>query len=96
MIKIFTTTKEGKISLTKKELEDLLNEAYWEGYNSNRTTTITYPYNPLNPYYTWSSTGSLTINATDYTTDTNTTTINCDSGLTSNSVTISNAYVSDH
>ena len=99
MIKIFTTTKEGKISLTKKELEDLLNEAYWEGYNSNRTTTITYPYNPLNPYYTLSSNGTLTVNATDYTTttDATTATINCDSSnLTSNSVTFSNAYVSDH
>lgn len=93
MIKIFTTTKEGKISLTKKELEDLLNEAYWEGYNSNRTTTITYPYNPLNPYYTWSSNGTLTVNATDYTINTSTGAIDCDSSTTA---TISNAYVSDH
>ena len=33
MIKIFTLNKNGKIELTKKQLEQLLNESYWEGYN---------------------------------------------------------------
>ena len=55
MIKIFTTDKNGKINLTKKELEDLLNEAYWDGYNTKNYTTISYPnYTP----FVWNSTGT--------------------------------------
>lgn len=65
MIKVFTVDKEGKISFTKKELEDLLNEAYWEGYSKNlNTTTISYPYHPYTPYYTWTN-GTLTINSNE-------------------------------
>ena len=33
MIKVFTLNKNNKIELTKEELESLLNESYWEGYN---------------------------------------------------------------
>ena len=45
MIKVFTLNKNGKIELTKEELEQLLNESYWEGYrnNSNRYWTYTSP-----------------------------------------------------
>ena len=32
-IKIFTPNKNGKIELTKEELENLLNEAYKQGWN---------------------------------------------------------------
>lgn len=32
-IKIFTSNKNGKIELTKEELESLLNEAYKQGWN---------------------------------------------------------------
>ena len=35
MVKVFTTNKNGKIELTKDELKDLLDEAYWEGYKAN-------------------------------------------------------------
>lgn len=35
MIKVFTLNKNEKIELTKKELEQLLNESYWEGYRNN-------------------------------------------------------------
>ena len=35
MIKVFTTNKDGKIELTKKELKSLLDEAYYEGVLSN-------------------------------------------------------------
>lgn len=35
MIKVFTTNKNGKIELTKDELKNLLDEAYWEGYKAN-------------------------------------------------------------
>lgn len=34
MIKVFTLNKNGKIELTKEELENLLNESYWEGCRS--------------------------------------------------------------
>ena len=64
MIKIFTLNKNGKIELTKKELEQLLNESYWEGYRNNShlywtyaSPSITTPYitcttsdTPHNPY----------------------------------------------
>lgn len=44
MIKVFTLNKNGKIELTKKELEQLLNESYWEGYrNNNSYWTYTSP-----------------------------------------------------
>lgn len=42
MIKVFTLNKNGKIELTKKELEQLLNESYWEGYKSNNSLYWTY------------------------------------------------------
>lgn len=35
MIKVFTTNKDGKIELTKDELKNLLDEAYWEGYRAH-------------------------------------------------------------
>ena len=44
MIKVFTLNKNGKIELTKKELESLLNESYWEGYNRKNVWTYTSPY----------------------------------------------------
>ena len=63
-IKIFTTNSKGEIVLTKKDLEELLNEAYWEGYSNgskNKSYTITTPYYTT-PYYTWTtSSGSSTI-----------------------------------
>lgn len=50
MIKVFTTNKDGKIELTKDELKQLLDEAYWDGYRANSdryiyTTPLTWtPY----------------------------------------------------
>ena len=43
MIKVFTLNKNGKIELTKEELEQLLNESYWEGFNSKNSWTYTSP-----------------------------------------------------
>lgn len=34
MIKVFTLNEKNKIELTKEELENLLNESYWEGCRS--------------------------------------------------------------
>ena len=41
IVKVFQKNKNGKIEFTKEELENLLNEIYWEGYNAN-TNTWTY------------------------------------------------------
>ena len=49
-IKVFTTDQKGYITLTQKELQELLNEAYWEGYNEGNRPIPTYPNRP-NPYY---------------------------------------------
>lgn len=61
MIKIFTTDKDGKIVLSGKELKELLDEAYWEGYRSNNHTwTYTTPsWKPF--YYTTTTSGGCTI-----------------------------------
>lgn len=61
MIKVFTTDKNGKIVLSGKELKELLDEAYWEGYRANnRTWTYTTPsWTPF--YYTTSTSGGTTI-----------------------------------
>ena len=57
MIKVFTLNKNGKIELTKKELEQLLNESYWEGYrNNNNYWTYTSP-----TPYKWCSNTPYTI-----------------------------------
>lgn len=63
MIKIFTTDKEGKITLTKQELQDLVNEAYWEGVNKKFSYTAirTPSWTP----YTWTE-GTLKTNLTGY------------------------------
>ncbi len=61
MIKVFTTDKNGKIVLSGKELKELLDEAYWEGYRANnRTWTYTTPsWTPF--YYTTTASGGATI-----------------------------------
>ena len=67
MIKVFTLNKNGKIELTKKELEQLLNESYWEGYRDNKNywtyTSPTTPYQLLSntPYTINSTSDSITI-----------------------------------
>lgn len=43
MIKVFEMNKDGKIEFTKSELEELLNEAYEEGYRNSSTYTWTSP-----------------------------------------------------
>ena len=43
MVKVFTTNSDGKIEFTKDELEKVLNEAWQEGYNSNKSYVYTSP-----------------------------------------------------
>lgn len=81
MIKIFTLNKNGKIELTKKQLEQLLNESYWEGYTSNKN----------NIYWTYTSpsiaTSSITTTKTIKTNSHNPYTIT-GSDISNNSITI--------
>ena len=57
-IKIYTTDKNGKICLSKDELQDIVNEAYYEGYRNGeqngKSYTITSPHWWDTPYYSWS------------------------------------------
>ena len=66
MIKIFTTNKDGKIELTKDELKQLLDEAYWEGYRANTSSWI---YQSPNSPYWYSSTTSDKITLSNTTSD---------------------------
>ena len=59
MYKVITVNSNGKIELTKEELQKLLDEAYEDGLNQRLPSNypITYPsitpYNPYDPYITW-------------------------------------------
>ncbi len=76
-IKVFTTDKNGKICLSKDELQEIINEAYWEGYHngvkSEKTWTVSTPW-VTTPYYCWSTTtdgsASITIGTNDTVTST--------------------------
>ena len=50
MIKVFTLNERNKIELTKKELEDLLNQSFWEGCKNNTYVYTSPSVTPL-PYY---------------------------------------------
>lgn len=69
MIKVFTTDKKDQITLTTKELKELLDEAYWEGYRANnKTYTYTTPnWNPWTITYSGTN-ATLTCNSADHTT----------------------------
>ena len=77
-IKIFTEDRNGNILITKKELEEVLNEAYNEGFydgnkSKNNCTITTTPGVVTIPYYTWTSNGTTTTllsNVKDLTTGT--------------------------
>ena len=58
-IRVFTLNPNGKIELTKEELQQMLDESYHDGCNSVTIETPSYPYNPCSPfYYGTTSTGS--------------------------------------
>ena len=50
-IRVFILNSNGKIELSKEELQQMLDESYRDGHNSVTITTPSYPYNPLTPYY---------------------------------------------
>ena len=41
--------EEGKISLTKERLQEIIDEAYNEGYKDGKSDQATSPYTPLPP-----------------------------------------------
>ena len=58
-IRVFTLNSNGKIELTKEELQQMLDESYLDSCNSVTITTPSYPYNPYSPFYCGTtSTGS--------------------------------------
>ena len=50
-IRVFTLNSNGKIELTKEELQQMLDESYRDGCNSVTIATPSYPYNPCSPFY---------------------------------------------
>ena len=69
---IVTPNKNGKIELTKEELQKMLDEAYSHGYTQGKTdnmSTITVPSWPTQPWYstvtTADNTSHITLNQTD-------------------------------
>lgn len=68
MIKVFTLNENGKIELTKKELEQLLNTSYWEGYNAKNHWIYTSP-SITTPYITCTTTNNPYSISTNLTTN---------------------------
>ena len=69
MIKVFTTNKDGKIELTKDELKNLLDEAYWDGHRAANVYTYRTP--NLTPYVWTCDTGNtVSLNSIDATPNT--------------------------
>jgi hypothetical protein len=81
-IKVVSANKEGKIELTKLELENLLNEAYRDGYSDGRSQYYTCTGISTTPYYQYNtiSTNDTAINGKKSTTiDTDLTVLASDS-----------------
>lgn len=70
-IRVFTLNSNGKIELTKEELQQMLDESYRDGCNSVTITTPSYPYTPCKgPFYygtteSDSTTNVATVNTTN-------------------------------
>ena len=50
-IRVFTLNSNGKIELTKEELQQMLDESYRDACNSVTIATPSYPSNPCSPFY---------------------------------------------
>jgi hypothetical protein len=74
MVKVFTPNKDGKIEFTKKELENLLNEVWRDGYNSNTNYTWRSPW--------WYGNGYSYVSCTDSTSSASTVTIPSSDNIT--------------
>ena len=67
MIKVFSLNKNGKIEISKEELQKLLDDSYWEGYRANSITYYTYRSPSVSPWSVTCNTASntATISASD-------------------------------
>lgn len=76
MVKVFTLNENGKIEITKEELERMLDESYWDGfwaryrswtYESPNPIKITWdnPYVQNTPFTINTTSSNMTINAED-------------------------------
>ena len=63
MIKVFTLNKNGKIEITKEELEQLLNESYYDGFSKNLYGSWTYTSPSISNYPL--KYGNITVSTTD-------------------------------
>ena len=61
-IRVFTLNSNGKIELTKEELQQMLDESYRDGCNSVTITTPSHPYNPCSPFYYVTTSSNSTTN----------------------------------
>ena len=61
-IRVFTLNSNGKIELTKEELQQMLDESHRDGCNSVTITTPSYPYNPCGPFYYGTTVSDSTAN----------------------------------
>lgn len=82
LIKVFTKNINGKIELTEEELQKILDEAYWEGYNngqlSNTVTWIPPEWRGQSYYTTTTTSSNTTIKSPEI--DKNTTILNINEG----------------
>ena len=79
--------KTGKFEFTKEQLENLLNEVWRDGYNSNKNYTWHSPYWTYPYYYAYVNTGTDTITWSTVDTSTATTAVTDDNiTLTANNV----------
>lgn len=65
---VIEKNKDGKIELTKEELQKMLDDAYNQGYmdGKGRYETITYPSYPIPIWYTTTTNkDSITLNSAD-------------------------------
>ena len=69
-IRVFTLNSNGKIELTKEELQQMLDESYRDGCYSVIIATPSNPYNPCSPFY-YGTTGSDSITNSTTVTATN-------------------------
>ena len=69
-IRVFTLNSNGKIELSKEELQQMLDESYRDGCNSVTIATPSNPYNPCSPLY-YGTTGSDSITNSTTVTATN-------------------------
>lgn len=93
MIKVFTLNKNGKIELTEKELKQLLDDSYWEGYRNGSGTTWTYTSPSVWSPYTYTTTyngttGSITLTSTTAAGTDNICASNLATGTTTSNITV--------